>query len=61
MKSQTIERVTMSRPKDRSLDAFKAWIMDIAGRLTTAKDGVRLTEAEWAEFWKDFWKEKHKE
>ena len=57
MKSQTAETVTLSGPRDQSLNAYKTWIMDIARRLTTEKSTIKLTEAEWIEYWKDFWNE----
>jgi hypothetical protein len=60
MKSQTRDRVTMSGPKDQTLNAYKAWIRDIARRLTTEKSSIKLTEAEWAAYWKDFWREKYR-
>ena len=60
MKSQTTDRETMSGPKDQSLNAYKAWIRDIARRLTTTKSAIELTEAEWTAYWQDFWKEKYR-
>ena len=58
MKSQTTHRVTMSGPKDQTLNAYKDWIRDIARRLTTEKSTIQLTEAEWTAYWKDFWRER---
>ena len=60
MKSQSTDRVTLSGPKDQTLDAYKDWIEDIARRLTTQKSTIKLTEAEWTAYWKDFWKEKYR-
>lgn len=60
MKSQTTETVTLSGPKDRSLDAYKDWITEIARRLTTTKDEIKFTEAEWKTYWQEFWKDKYK-
>ena len=48
---------TFSHPEDRSLKAYKAWMTEIAKRLTTGKKALKLTEAEWIENWKDFWKQ----
>jgi len=43
-----------SRPKDRSLQAYKDWINGVMKRLIPdAKD--TLTEEEWVEKWKGFW------
>lgn len=58
MKTEWVERAGSSRPKDRSLEAYKDWIHEIARRLTTRSTQIELTEAEWIVFWKDFWKEK---
>ena len=46
METQLTNKVTFSRPKDKSVEANKAWIMEIAERLTTAKNKIELTEAE---------------
>lgn len=58
MKNQAIRRATLSHPKDQSLNAYKAWITEIAGRLTTEKESIQLTETQWTAHWRDFWKEK---
>jgi len=52
------QKSTLSRTKDKSLEAYKAWIMEIAGRLTTQATEIKLTEEEWIENWKAFLKEK---
>ena len=44
MKSQSRGSVTVSGPKDQTRDAYKAWIEDIARRLTTDKSKIKLTE-----------------
>jgi len=51
------QTITLSHTKDRSLEAYKAWIMEIARRLTTNKSKIELTEQEWIENWKAFLKE----
>lgn len=44
----------LSRPKDRSLQSYKDWIMGIALRFDSkAKDN--LSEEEWIARWKAFW------
>jgi len=58
METQPNNKVTFSRPKDKSVEAYKAWIMEIAERLTTAKNKIELTEAEWLLNWREYWKEK---
>ena len=47
----------LSRPKDRSLEAYKAWVIEIAQRLTTQKTMIELTEDEWRKSWKEYWQQ----
>jgi len=61
MNIQTNDRLTHSYPKDKSVEAYKVWIMEIAQRLTTEKNKFQLTEAEWMASWKEYWKEHWKE
>jgi hypothetical protein len=43
-----------SRPKDKSLQAYKDWITGVVNRINPdAKD--TMTEAKWVESWKEFW------
>jgi hypothetical protein len=58
MENKPYKSITVTAPKDRSLEAYKAWIMDIAKKVTTASTEVRWTEEEWAANWKKYWKEK---
>ena len=60
MKIEYTARATVSRPTDRSLESFKAWIAENARRLTTQKTGIKLTEEEWRKSWKEFWQQKPK-
>ena len=55
------KRATPSQPKDRSLDAYKAWIIEIASRLITDENKLKFTDAEWIQNWQEFWKEKPRE
>jgi hypothetical protein len=48
--------VTFSRPKDKSLEAYKAWIKEFTFRLTGKNDNS-MTEEMWVEHWKKFWSE----
>jgi sulfur relay (sulfurtransferase) DsrC/TusE family protein len=59
MQTRESHGVTFSRPKDKSLEAYKAWMSEIAARLTTQKS-IKLTEEEWRKSWKDFWQHKFK-
>jgi len=50
------KNVDLSLPKNKSLEAYKDWVKDIAKRLT--KTEFLLSEQEWTESWKEFWKGK---
>jgi len=58
MENTLNQKITFSRPKDKSVEAYKAWIMEIARRLTTEHSAIKLTEAEWVANCKEFWTEK---
>jgi hypothetical protein len=58
METQLSNKLTFSRPKDKSVEAYKAWMMKIAERLTTEKYKIELTEAEWLLSCREYWKEK---
>ena len=49
--------ITVSRPKDTSLAAYKDWIMELCRRLTTKEICIIYTEEEWLAIWKAYWKE----
>jgi hypothetical protein len=51
------KRRATSHPKDRSLEAYKEWFMQIVKRLTKEGTEIRLTEEEWIASWKEYWKE----
>jgi hypothetical protein len=58
MQTTLKKKVMFSRPKDKSVEAYKAWIMEIAKRLTTQHSAIKLTEAEWVANCREFWTEK---
>jgi hypothetical protein len=58
MENKPYKKFTVSRPKDKSLGAYKAWMTELAARLTTEKTGIKWTEKEWIENWKKFWQKK---
>jgi hypothetical protein len=49
--------ITLSRPKDISLAAYKDWIMELCRRLTTKEICIIFSEEEWIASWKAYWKE----
>ena len=57
MQNTLHQTITVSHTKDRSLEDYKAWIMEIARRLTTKETKIELTEQEWIDNWKAFLKE----
>lgn len=56
MENKRGKKIDLSLPKDKSLEAYKEWVIDIAKRLT--KTEFLLSEKEWEENWKEFWKGK---
>jgi hypothetical protein len=45
----------LSRPKDKSLEAYKAWIKEFTFRLTGKNNPNSMTEEQWVAGWKKFW------
>ena len=58
MENSIYQKTTVARTPDKSLEAYKAWIMEIARRLTTQETAIQLTEEQWIANWKAFSKEK---
>jgi hypothetical protein len=58
MEHKPEKRINVSRPKDKTLEAYKTWIMEMAKLLTMEKNEIQWTEEEWIANWKKFWKEK---
>ena len=56
MENKRGKKIDLYLPKDKSLEAYKEWVIDIAKRLT--KTEFLLSENEWEENWKEFWKGK---
>jgi len=46
--------VTFSRLRDKSLEAYKAWIMGFTFRLLGKTIDTR-TDEQWEQSWKEFW------
>ncbi|HEX6033613.1 MAG TPA: hypothetical protein VFY83_04225 [Anaerolineales bacterium] len=49
--------VMISRPRDTSLAAYKAWILELCQRLTTKEICIIFTDEEWIDNWKAYWEE----
>jgi len=56
MENKSFKKVAVFRPKDESLEAYKAWMTQLARKLTA--DTIKWTEEEWIANWKKFWKER---
>jgi hypothetical protein len=47
--------VTLSRPKNKSLKAFKEWIMSLTSTMTGKPEKDDMAKEEWTKCWKEFW------
>ncbi len=45
----------LSRPKDRTLEAYKAWMQEIIRNIAPNAKKT-MTEEKWTASWKKFWK-----
>jgi hypothetical protein len=59
MKNKPPQVINVLRPKDKSLEAYRAWLKGIASQLATDAE-VQWTEEQWIEKWKKFWEEREK-
>ena len=57
MEEQQKNRIAPTRPKDKSLEAYKIWIRELMRQFTTSDAAIQLTEGEWRENWQEYWKE----
>ena len=57
MEEQQNSPLVTTRPKDKSLEAYKVWVRELIRRFTTSDSDIQLTEREWRENWKGYWKE----
>ena len=55
MEEKSNEKSTLSRPKDRSLEAYKAWVKELGSMFMTQEYEINLTEKEWIESWEEYW------
>jgi hypothetical protein len=44
----------LTRPADRSLEAYKTWLLDLTARLVPGAPST-MTEADWIKKHKEFW------
>ncbi len=55
-KMAKLARVSLAHPKDKTLEAFKAWIEVITVRIKGSSEENRsMSEYEWVYLWEDFW------
>lgn len=57
MDNSSNKRQSFPGPKDRSLEAYKIWFMEVVKRLTKPGTEIKLTEDEWLASWKEYWDE----
>ena len=48
--------VLLSQPKDRSLEAYKAWIREIVKHIAGKAPRKQMTDEQWEVKWKEFWR-----
>jgi len=48
------KEVLFLRPRDKSLEAFKAWISALMVHLT-GEERDNLSEEQWRAYWQEFW------
>jgi hypothetical protein len=60
MEKQRNNPLVSTRPKDKSLEAYKAWMRELIERFTTPSTQIEFTEKEWRENWQEYWKEHSK-
>ena len=51
-------KVMISRPKDKGLEAFKAWMTEVMVGLRGEGGGSSISEERWEEAWAEFWRDK---
>jgi len=57
MESKLNQHIVVTQPKDRSLEAYKVWVIETAERLTKAEIGLQLTSQDWTINWQEYWQE----
>lgn len=57
MESKLNQHIVVTQPKDRSLEAYKVWVIEIAERLTKEDIDLQLTPQDWTINWQEYWQE----
>ena len=57
MDDKPYKSISVSHPTDKSLEAYKVWIRELAHKLEPGNQ-VKWTEEEWIANWMKFWKDK---
>jgi hypothetical protein len=52
---QTKNILTFSRPKDKTLKAYKEWILSLTEELSGKFQEDDWTRGKWTKEWKEFW------
>ena len=59
MKNRRPKVISVLRPRDKSLEAYKTWLKGIASQLAPEAK-VEWTEEQWIEKWNNHWQKKEK-
>jgi len=59
MKTRPPKIINILRPKDKSLEAYKAWMNGIASQLDPEAE-IEWMEEQWTEKWKNYWQKQEK-
>ena len=58
MENKSYKRIPVLLPNERLLEAYKAWMTELAKQLSPEKAEINWIEEEWNANWEKFWKEK---
>jgi hypothetical protein len=59
MKNKPPRTINVLRPKDKSLEAYRAWMKGIASQLAPEAE-IEWTEEQWKEKWTNYWQKQEK-
>ena len=60
MQDEQPKKPIFSRPKDRSLEAFKSWIGNMVDKIKPGVEDNSMSEQDWIEAHKAFWEKVEK-